>query len=270
MPVTRNYSTISELPTHTASVFPKVTIGVAGVEFGTAVAAGIVAKASSEHKFGFNPSLATSLETVWDGANLYVTPPDVGAEHFISSSAADTQTIRVIGLDENFETQSVDIQLQGQTKTTLGASLKWSRVFRAFNLDNTTLVGDVYVYEDDTVVLGVPQTPAKISAKITIGNDQTLMTLYTIAKGKTGYLYKVYFTPDSVQVAEFTLVTREFQKTYRTRDRVVIPGGGTSWQYAYPFPTLLPEKSDIEVRAKLGGASGTVAAGFDILLIDNA
>jgi hypothetical protein len=198
----------------------------------------------------------------------YVWSP--GSEHFISSSNVGdtTQTIRIFYLDENFEEQTVDIALAGQTKTTIGASILLSRGYRMFSLSPTPLLGDVYLYEDVAAPGGVPGTPAAITAKILIGNEQTLMTVYTIPAGKTGYLRQLYAVADAIQASTLQLVLREFGMGYRVQDKVRLPGN-QSWRMVYPFPTPLPAKSDIEVRGLLGAGSGSIAANMDILLLDD-
>lgn len=244
----------------------RAKLSVGRLPFGVGIQAGVVPAASAVHKFGHNPAIAAGAEeTIWDGADLYVQPTTT--PHFISSSAvADTEIIQVEGLDENWAPKSEAYTLAGRVKTAIG---NWARVFRACSTSPVALTGDVYVYEDDTITLGVPDTAAKITAKIVLGEEQTLMVVYTIPASKTGYLVKAYFAPDTAQVSTMRLMVREFGMGYRVCDRIVVPGGGPSWQYGYPVPIALPAKADIEMRGDLAAGAGVVSGSLDILLLDD-
>ena len=159
--------------------------------FGLEVAKGRIAGVSSIHKFGQNPQIDNTEEwDIWDGGDgADYTFSSSGVIHYISSSnAGDTQTYDVIGLDENYLEQTISVTAVGQTKTQIGTGEKFRRIVRIKNTGSTDNAGVVYVYEDDTVTAGVPDTATKIRGQIQIGNNQTLMAIYTIPAGKTGYL----------------------------------------------------------------------------------
>ena len=72
------------------------------------------------HKFGYNPSIGTSDETVWSEGGLYVYPTSASTMYISSSSTADTaagtgaRTATVSGLDANFDEISETVSLNGQ------------------------------------------------------------------------------------------------------------------------------------------------------------
>jgi hypothetical protein len=137
------------------------------------------------HIRGRNADIDTGAEDIWDaGATLtqFAAAADV---HVSSSSAADTtQTLTINGLDANGNAQTKTVVLAGQTETAVAGT--WTCIFSASL--SAACAGDVYVYEDDTVVAGVPQTAAKFKAKIPIAALKTFMAVYMIPTGHTGFL----------------------------------------------------------------------------------
>jgi len=220
------------------------------------IAAGNVADISPVDKFGEtgnNIDSADGLVTVWDGVNdanadkVYTYPATATIDTISSSSASDTEVIEIQGLDANYVGVVQNATLNGQTKVVLATPLM--RVFRMKNEGSADLVGTVYCYEDGTISGGVPTTNSTIKAIITIGHNQTLMAIYTVAAGCTGYLYD--FTPDSVaKVAGFLhghLLIREFGGVFQVkRTWAVSSTGSSAFPYKFKRPLVIPEKSDIE------------------------
>ena len=72
------------------------------------------------HKFGYNPSIGATDETIWSEGGLYVYPTSASTMYISSSSADDTaagtgaRTATVYGLDADFEQISVTVSLNGQ------------------------------------------------------------------------------------------------------------------------------------------------------------
>jgi hypothetical protein len=227
----------------------------------------ILSKSESNiHKFGSNPELShtkTDEETIWDGEGLYIFPNDNGEPLQIKSSDnTDTQDIVVVGLDENFQEQSVTVTLTGTTSTNLDGS--WSRVFRAYNNGSSDLAGDVIIHED--------QNASKVYAKILASNNQTLMAIYTIPANYTGYLLKHHCSAQNTDNSSsinfiIHIKTREYGKVFRTKS-IVSCSTNQSETETLPFPIKLEPKTDIifnKISANSGG--GSLNADFDIGLI---
>jgi hypothetical protein len=146
------------------------------------VSMGEISGYSVVQKFGQNDDLNTSTyEDVWDGGGVYSYPADGTAPitDIIGHDAGDTEPIEVQGLDINGDLVVQTKTLTGLTKVTLDTPL-W-RVFRLKNVGTSDLLDDVCaINTGDTVDY----------ACINNGNNQTLMALYTIPNGKTGYLYQ--------------------------------------------------------------------------------
>ena len=148
------------------------------------ISRGMVKGASFVHKFGAVPSMATNTTgTVWDKNDtiypwsVWATPSNV---HVDAASASDVgKTVTISGLDADYNQISENIVLTSQTNNY--SSNVFSRVFRAYATDGVTNVGRINIQHD-----GSGTDVAIISA----GLSQTLMAIYTIPAGYTGYIYK--------------------------------------------------------------------------------
>jgi len=243
------------------------------------IAAGKVNGVSFVDKFGEtgpNIDTADGLVDVWSGvanANcsknyVYSTTADI--DSISSSSASDTVVINVQGLDTNWDLTTQSITLQGQTRVALTTPL--IRVFRMYNENGTPLVGTVYCYVNTTISGGVPTTPTPIRAIIDIGEEQTLMALYTIPNGKTGYLVQgdvgLYSKLAGYSHGHFAI--RLFGKVFRTqRTFGLSTTGTTSRPFVFKIPLPIPAKTDIRVRADSSANDMGVFANFQIILVDD-
>lgn len=229
------------------------------------VAKGNIPGASFISKFGQNEDIGTgAFEDIWDVGGTYTYPADGTAPitHIDSTDAGDTEPIEVQGLD-------IDGNLVTQTKTLTGTTLVeldtplW-RVFRMKNEGTTDLVGTVQaVNAGDTVIY----------AQINNGNNQTLMALYTIPAGKTGYLLQGGASIVGLIRAysiDGHFYMRPFGGVFQLKHTFGAASDGTStFQHTYPIPLPIAEKTDVRVRAVSSAAGGVLNATFDILLIDD-
>lgn len=229
------------------------------------------------HKFGYNPSIEAAAETIWSEGGLYVYPTSASTMYISSSSAADTaagtgaRTATVYGLDANFEQINVTVSLNGQTGVQLNGALNWYRVNRI--VVNTAgsggaNAGVLYVGTEATPSGGVPTNKY---ATVAIGDNQTLMCLWTVPVGYTAYLHQkdVSSSSSAGKFAIFTLVSRPDGGVFNVIDRVTLANNATSLSYWNPI--VLTEKTDVEVRAIADSAGGTitVSATLDITYIKN-
>jgi len=218
------------------------------------------------HKFGSNPSVPSSVtptspEAVWDGSTSYVFPPDVGTGIQVKSSdSGDDQEIIIQGLDENFNSVSWTGDLNGSSEVNVDGT--WSRIFRAFNNDNTNLDGDINIHAsgDDSTSY----------AKILTGNNQTLMAIYTIPADCTGYLtnYSATAHHNSIFDLSYTLQLRSrlYGKVFRVQEITSCTNHQGITQ-ELPFPLQLPPKTDVLFTVTDATTSaGSVHADFDIAL----
>lgn len=223
-------------------------------------------------KFGFNADVDTSTipEDVWDYGGIYTFPSDAGETMYISSSnTGDLINFTVQGLDENFYSKNVNIQISGQTPVTLGT---FSRVFRSFNNDSVDMKGNVYIYTTGTVTNGVPQTASKVKAMVQSGLQQTEMAIYTVPADLNGYVGDISIScprlANQTVAVRAHVDVREYGKVFRTQ---LVCGVNDSLYQDQLFTAIeVPAKADIRIRAQNVYASDTpVAASFDMYLTRN-
>jgi len=254
-------------------------------ESGLAIAKGDVIGTTFVHKFGNAKDFDTvdGEVTIWDGAEdgtawelmnyVYSTTADI--DSISSSNALDTQIISIQGLDPNWDLVNQTITLNGQTRVALTTPL--IRIFRAFNDNSTDLSGHVVVYVNTSLTAGVPTDKTKIRAIIDPTNQQTLMAIYTIPNGKTGYMRDWYMATSGGNKASnyvVRLVSRNEGKVFRTKHISSLSAlSPIPYQHQYTEPEVFMGRTDIEMRvesiASPNALENSISAGFDIVLIDN-
>ena len=248
-------------------------------ENGLAIAKGDVTGTSFVHKFGEAPDfdISDGYVPIWDGANdgtvnimeyTFSTTADI--DSLISSDNGDTVDIEIQGLDSNWALTTQTITLTGQTRAALSTSL--IRVFRMKNVGSTDLAGIVSCYVNSAAPGGVVTDTTKVRALIDDGNNQTLMAIYTIPAGKTGYMRDWYASISRTRntLSTVRLLARTFGGVFQVKHVSSVDNTGTSYiQHIYNEPEVFAEKTDIMIKANCSTDQTGVSAGFDIVLIDD-
>lgn len=213
------------------------------------------------HKFGFNSLVQDVEETIWDVGGIYAYPSSAVKMTATSTDGANDEDLQVTiqGLDADYNELSETVTLDGTgVGETNGFFL---RVFRAFIAGSQEPSGTINITNASTTY-----------ARITLGENQTLMALWTVPAGYTAYMLQNNTTCYTEQNNKFgitSLVTREPDGVFRTQDKhtVVLSQNVVD----YPIPKSIPEKTDIEMRAIASSANANlqVSASFDIIYIKN-
>lgn len=224
---------------------------------------------------GHSAAVGTTDETVWDGAVVYVYPTTASVMKVSSSSADDAaagtgaRTVYITGIDANGVEVTETVSLNGQTVVLTVSS--FLRIFSVIVLtagSGATAVGNIYV-GDGSVTSGVPAT---VYAKILIGNNRTLMAMFTVPSGYTGYVKSAFgSTGGNAASTDYT----DISFAYKPTGGVMLIGGRNTVQsgsfgsplmlYTQPFAAL----TDIEIRASGSAAVNRVSATFTVLYIKN-
>ncbi len=240
---------------------------------------GNVEGASAVLKFGRNADIDTGgFEDVWEYGGSYTFSSSAVPYHISSSDNGDTQIIELQLLTEdsngNWNQEIFNITLAGQTETTIVTPSGDNpiRIFRMKNVDSTDIAGIVYVYEDDTVVGGVPNTVNKIRATMSSTN-QTLMAIYTIPSGKTGYVVSLFADMNrsvTSGASDSRFCVRPFGGVFQVKLHAAMVGqGGSHFQHDYKLPLPIEAKSDVMMQADASANNTDVSAGFDLILLED-
>ena len=110
-------------------------------------------------------------------------------------------------------------------------------------------------------------------AIISVTHNQTLMAIYTIPAGKTGYMRDWYVSAGGAKktsLHEIHLEFRPFGGVFQTKHIAGIAIAGTSYfKHVYEVPEVLLEKTDVRMHANTDEDAASISAGFDIDLVDN-
>lgn len=226
------------------------------------------------NKFGRNPDVDTGAQediVSYGGTKTYLSVADT--LYISSSNAGDTVDIVASGLDADGNRQEVTQALNGQTKTEIGSGVTWLDVFRGWNANSTDLAGDVYIYADDTVTGGVPDTASKVLAKIDQTKQQTHIAAYIIPSGYTGYLLGWYASmnrSNTTGASDVELFSREDGKVFRSKDiRGLAGSGNSSFIHYYPIAPSYSELTTLKVSANVSANDTDISAGFSLLCVKN-
>lgn len=242
------------------------------MDFPLMVAMGLCSDCTQMNKFGENPAVATGTvpEDIWDFGGIYIFSTGADIDSISSADNGDTQEITIIGLDANWDEVTQTIAMTGQTRKALTTAL--IRVYRAWNANAVDIAGAVFIYENTALTDGVPDDTTKIRAMIRDGNNQTLMCIYSVPRGKTAYFISGYVavSEKTNASAAFSWRARAFGGVFQVKSKIgLIATGSSTWAYRYGVPVAVPEKADIVIRCEDVSQTVAVSGGFDLILREN-
>lgn len=252
---------------------PSLTIQGKHEPFELQVARGHIEGHKTLFKFGNNPDINGSLETVWSQGGLYIYPA-AAIQMKVSSSSADdaalgtgARTVFIYGLDANYNEITEVVTLNGQTEVlTVQSFLRVSRAYVITAGSGATAAGDIYV-GTGVVTAGVPAT---VYAVISLGENQTTMAVWTVPAKHTFYIHRGFFSAASNNTTHTVLgkfLIRNAGGVFRNAADITVTSGAVP--YDFEIPLAIPEKTDIEARAiALSGSNFYVTAAFEGIYIE--
>jgi hypothetical protein len=213
-------------------------------------------------KFGFNPDINGTEETVWDAGGIYAYP----SAAVVMTATTDAGTpandngvkILIQGLDANYNEVSQEITLAGSGTAT--TTQTFIRVFRVYVSGSQAPTGNINITNGGTTY-----------ARVSLGENQTLMSMWTVPAGYTAYLSHLNIatgTTNANQYIVVKLVAREPGGVFRTQLKQSIGSGGVA-DFVIEYPLPFSEKTDIQVRALSSGSNNLVSSDFSIIYIKN-
>lgn len=214
---------------------------------------------------GKHPSVAVggTPTTVWNNtANTYpwsVWDAGAAAIYIASSSASDTQTVLLSGLDASYNQITKVLVLTGTTAVNTGATL-FKRLNSVVVISGSTAVGTINIRYGSSVgtIVGI----------IAIGMSSTSMSIYTVPAGFTAFSYYGDFSVNKGNQAELAVKWRFFGGSF-----ITVYGTEVYEQFIVSSPAIpgaIPEKTDLDNQVQaVDNAGSRVYSNQQLLLIDN-
>lgn len=229
------------------------------------------------NKFGTNADVDTDTlpEDVWEGGGTYTGfPSDLELVEVVSASANDAsagtgaRTVRITGLDADYNVLSEIVTLNGTTPVDTVAQFR--RVHTA-----TVLTAGSGGVNAGIITIRHTTTTANVFVTIPVGRNQSNCSGYTVPAGYTAYMRKMHAairgtTQASATAAiEGNIWTRPFGGVFRSRRPFVV---NTSYRLQDDIygGIAFTEKTDLVIRITAASASNlSVNAGYDLILVKN-
>jgi len=234
-------------------------------------ASGVDSNFTSVNKFGQNTDIAQdSTEEIWDGSATYVWPTSAVITRISQTADQEAmrgETIEVQGLDANWAEVTQEIDLDGTlTTTAVEITTPLIRVFRMKVQANVVI---------DSPVRAHNTAENQDYAIISIGNNQTLMAIYTTPADKVAYItnYWAHHNPTTGQ--SFTsnpikLWMRDnasgFEKQLKHLVGIAEDG---HFQHFFEPHLKVSAQTDIFITASPVGKAADISAGFDLILMND-
>jgi hypothetical protein len=225
------------------------------IRAGVPIAKNQIDKISGVHKFGYNPTVGTSYETIWTEGGTYVFPTNATTAVCTSASGATDSGVEITieGLDANYVEISETLTLNASGTVT--SSNSYLRMNRAFVSGSSATDGNITVTVDSLTV-----------AVIDSAYQQTQQLIYTVPAERDGYILQVDAGVQKNQEIILNMNIREVGKVFRTQ--AIISSFGVPASRAFDLPMHLPPKTDIRVDVKAGASTG-VSGELEIILDAN-
>jgi hypothetical protein len=224
------------------------------------VAQGLIAGHTIETVSGYNPATSAG-DAVWSAATPYPWSSLVTAQTLYLKSSTNNATDRsmpilIDGLDANYVNQTEVVTLNASDSRTAVASTKqFLRIHSIMCNGTDTNAGDITTH----VTSGTGTVVSKLSA----GRGRAQAGVYTVPAGYTGYLFKGDASSTAATVVNF--MGRYFGKAFMVLHVAIVDN--STYIYDFPFPMVLPEKTDMYTTIEAG--SGKTAVNYEILLVAN-
>ena len=206
---------------------------------------------TSAHVFGYVDNVTSSSvpESITPQGGLYPFP-ETASQISLVSTASDTMTVTIRGLDANYNLASESVTLNGITPvSTTGSYIR------------------VYGISTDAINAGVitASISSDVLAQIAVGDSNSLLAVHTIPRGYTGYLVGVDVSVNKGHDAMVSMYARAGGDNFKIQFTSDVYE--SAYSYRPLVPIKLPEMTDIDFRVTGVENSGTrVACGFELVL----
>jgi hypothetical protein len=211
------------------------------------ISRGLIKDAEPRNIFGFNTAIGTDFIAAWELNTSYVYPNTAIKMTANSSSSSDTSvSVRVIGLDENYDVISETITINGTSPVTTNNS--FFRINDVITLSGNA-IGDILIANNNTTY-----------AKVNAGTGKNQASIFTVPRGHEFYLYRIDAFSATATLNNRFLFFRNFT---RSPSGVILQVAQTTFLENMNIQRRIPfrytEKTDIQLQVK--GSAGSQEVG---------
>jgi hypothetical protein len=220
--------------------------------------------------YGTTPATANLFRTVWENmaTTEYVFPSSAVTMSIVSTSAGDTATVTIVGLDANYALISENIVLNGTTGvSTVNQYLRINNMFVSSG-SATNPAGVITLTNGGT-------TYCQINTGVFNGTTSSLgasqQAVFTVPAGYTfyGYRYGAYssFNGNSANYTTYRAITNSSSGVQKL---IVATPFNTTYEVQRHFPFGYAEKTDLRFQiASSAAAAAVVSVNVGGVLIKN-
>lgn len=204
--------------------------------------------------FGYNVNVALEFVPCWEIEGGYVYPTANTPMSIVSSNTSDTAvTVRIVGLDSNYNEISENVSLNGTT--IVPTTKSFFRVNDVITISGNAL-GDITLSNNATTY-----------AKIRAGEGKNQASIFTVPAGYDYFLYRIDGF-SATALSNKYVIFRNYTKTSAgTVLRVAESTFTNQMNIQRRFPFKYTEKTDIQFQAKSSSQTNEVALFGEGLLI---
>jgi hypothetical protein len=204
--------------------------------------------------FGFNRSINTSYETIWNDGGTYAYPGSAVQMSAVSASASDTMAVLISGLDDEYNALAEIITMNGTSAVTTANS--FYRINSAVILAGSN-VGDITISNGGTTY-----------AFIEAGVGTTQACVYTVPAKHSLYIFRISLTSGTVHGNQYI--------TYRNRidnsSGRILRVAEATWRdgmqtFDRQIPFRIAQKNDFQFEAKSSNSTNEVSTFVEALLM---
>ena len=237
------------------------------------VARGQITFHQSVFQFG-QAATVTTNQTVWATTGTYAYPASATVIKVSSANTNDTsagsgaRTVRIVGLDANYNVISEVVALNGQTAVNTANSYIRINDFYVLTCGSGNTAAGIIYAGVGNVTTGVPATIYSLMP--TAYNTQT-QAIFTVPAGYTAYISSYTFTSNNTTantICSGFLYTYLFGNAFPVIEASARFNAGNIFDRHFDYPLPIAEKTDLELRVS-AGASGQMTGEMHILLVKN-
>lgn len=225
------------------------------------VAMGNVKDCAPFRAFGHNIVVAVAWETVHCASTLR-TYLAAGERLQVTSADADddgaplgngARTLRIDGLDDNYDPLTETVTMNGVANVTTDAS--FLRVL------NTTVATAGATGFNEGIITVSNNADTVVLEQMHARDNRSLAAAYTVKKGYTAYVTQAMATESSSKGCHFGFWARTYGGLWIQMRAIELIDNAFTIEMSLPM--MLPERTDVEIRVYANNAGAIVTAGFE-------